>query len=306
MSETINNLNAVSSAIGFYSSAILTSIGIVGCTISSTIFFFNKPLNKTSMGYLYGWLSLFSLSSLLTDYFLTFLNSVIDNLNLMSTSANLCRLMYYFIRICPHLASWFNLYYTLVSRTITLTQNQTTAANETILVNRTITSGSCTIPSAASFAADIVSAAMRTWLPFVFIILFNLLAIRALNESGKRAQTAHTSDARTRREKEFAQVVLKLSLIFFLMNFPLSASWVISNCYKAIAQPQSQFTLACLNLFSRCSLVSAYAYQSLTIYLNFTFNSIFKREIIKLVCRGSRNDGTTTTAAAGQHSVMHH
>lgn len=335
----VNYLSTVMPTMAFYSSAILTPFGLLGCILSAIIFFANKTLNKTNMGYLYGWLAVFSLFSLLTEYILGGFVTGLPNMISFSSISNVtCKLNIFLIRICPHMASWFQAYITfdrfiqlkypskafmfkkkrtinvfialmvlfvcavnmsnlfnsiveiqissssssIQNRTIQLNDSTTLPSAKTNMTNQTTTIKFCTASSQVSFASDIISAAMRTWLPFVLIASFNVMSIRLLTESGKRANLQISNDARSRREKDFTRVVLKLSFIFFAMNFPLSAVWVILNCYRSFTSPAtSALVIACINIASRCSMILAYGYQSLTFYLNFTFNITFRGEVLK-------------------------
>lgn len=346
-----NYLNSLSTQISFYNSAVTTTIGLASCLVSALIFFFNRSLNRTNMGYLYGWLSVLNFLALVPEYVFTgFLPGV--SIALINASDAMCKLALYSIRVTTHMSSFWQAYIsceryiqmryptkaTLLKRksfinvvlvsllllicsinginflygftdflvgSVTISSNRTVPFNDTFsssqLVNITvpIVIKICSVSQINAFISDMVSAAMRTWLPFVFIITFNVLSIRLLVQSGRRvAGTAQAfNDSRSRREKEFSRTVNKLSLIFFLLNFPLSISWVLLNFYRTFMPNPLPLNLAILSMLNRVGLVLAYWHQSLTLVINILFNNAFRSEFMRLIgCRSLLKDASTTAA----------
>ena len=107
MNRTEIYLNEISYKISFFTSAIITPIGIVCCFITSLVYFLNAKLKKTIGSYLLGCISSFSMISLLIEYlFIGFLpNFPGTNYVLENWSDALCVLVQYVTRIFPQMAS---------------------------------------------------------------------------------------------------------------------------------------------------------------------------------------------------------
>ena len=308
-------LTNITNALAFYCSAIINPIGIVCSLMAALVFFSSQSLNKTNMGYLYGLLSLFSALSLAVDFMLAAFFNLLPLFTPLSfllsgpltIQNNNCILLG--IALLIGLINWSNLtYYVTDVRLATL--NQTISfRNGSIVLNRTIlvpiTVKYCLTDQSNALQSDLVSGSMRTWLPLVLIMLFNALTTRSLAVSRLKVIAPANSNnsiankARHRREKNFTRTVMKMSIIFFVFNFPLSVSWIALNAYRACCSSTaaSLGTVEIL-LFNKITIIMANLYQAMTTLFSLIFNTLFRREMkSRMSCDSSGTNGSTSFAA---------
>ena len=352
--ESIDYFNNLSTKISFYFGASTTSIGIILTTITSVIFFCNKKLNKTRMGYMYGILSVIYTICLLLSFFLvSFLPNFNPKYSFMLISDASCKAFFISIRIAMHLSSWFQVYmtvdrfidvkypnrfnsllnsrrfingvlisiftccvlvnipnslfYVLVGPSSIVTANKTIDLNGTIsfeMMNSTIEgSRSCQGDFSVQFAAEMITASMRTWFPMIFLLIFNLLTIALLKKSSQRV---HSNNPNSSRQKRFTLAVLTLNGIFFIFNFPLSLSFILRNVLTN--KTSTRVIVAQINLFHQIGIAVSFLYYSLAFPIHLVSNSIFRKEVLnfffKLLRLKTNNSTTAQRSKTGRSQTQ--
>jgi hypothetical protein len=171
-------------------------------------------------------------------------------------------------------------------------------------------SKACIASSRVSISADLVSSMMRTFIPFTIMLVLNLLMIRtlrlsklSLKRSNLQPRLSTSNSASTanysisfRRERILAVNLVMLNLIFFLFNFPLSITYILTNLFKyyyKLSNSTSSF-MSELNYIHSIANSLAYVYCSMSFFTNLAFNSLFRKEIVAMLKNGSNQAKTNS------------
>lgn len=297
-------------ALNFYFSAAILPFGMIFNGLSSLIFN-RQRLNKTTMGFLYGHLTVIDSISLLTGLVLVqFLPSL--NINVMFESNVVCKLGQFTLRVVQNLSSWIQVLISLdrylnvchPNRFLAMRKRKTLALimlGTTLFVlainvenlffyvtrrqvfvvdlNTTFVVKRCTADPAITFASDLITAFMRTWIPFCVMAFFSWRTTRQLWLSKKRILRTDS----LKRERQFSLTVMLFNVLFFSFNAPVSISLILTNVYKYFPALTTPEAIQALELFKSISFSFSYFYQSITFFVNFLFNKIFRQEVQQIV-----------------------
>jgi hypothetical protein len=136
----------------------------------------------------------------------------------------------------------------------------------------------CTATRYALFMSDIVAATFRTVIPLILIIMLDfmivsklLIGIKYFAKTDKKSVRAH------KRENHFTFTVIILGLFFMVFNIPVGVCYLVRNMYTGISA-QNSYTSAVLDFIWQETHDTANFYYALFFFINFLFNSLFRRE----------------------------
>ena len=120
---------------------------------------------------------------------------------------------------------------------------------------------------------------MRTIIPFLMMIVVDLILIRHIRESKKRVN----QNRNKKKELKFTIAVVFLNSVFIFFNFPMAVGLLYQNI-PAYANPQwNQISVLKFIFYIETASLWAYMFQISEFWLNFWFNKLFRKEIIDFV-----------------------
>jgi hypothetical protein len=309
-------MNQEMSEIRFYFSVIVIPLGIsLNCI--SLIIFIRRRLNHNGIfGYLYAWLCIFDIISLLNELIFAIFEYI--NIEVVAHSKFTCKTLYGWIKYVTHLPSFqmiiIALYFyvsiayhnqrvlfhkyklhiilfmilivTLINCVFIIYEKEIMEEieirnfNETI--NRTIIEYEikyeCKTEFILDFSLDWINLAMRDFIPFIVIFVLNFLAIRFLF----RSKTNLNSKIR-KKEFSFILSIFVANFIFLAIYLPWSIVFVIYHVnHSFYIFPD----LINSNLFEiTAALFGSLAYlNNMTCFFtNIKFNYLFYEEFFQLL-----------------------
>ena len=295
-------LNKVGNDIQFYFNLVQWSVGIP-CNIFSIIIFARLLKNKTNMGFLYIWQCAIDLSLLLFFLFL-FRSGTTMGFNLYLQSDSMCKFLQLLRRFILHASSWApvlttfdrftfvlyghadrfrflksKLHLTLIILAGFAVLTIVNIPNLNFYLNAKGTS--CTADFTATISSDIISILMRTYIPFLLMIVFNILMIRKIFKNN-RTMAKQTNLAQ--KETHFTFAVIAYDIYFLVFNFPLSVFYIMYdiNLYNGAIAGDAVFS-ASYNVFSFTAANFAFCVQTFSFFLYVAFNKLFLNEIFILL-----------------------
>jgi hypothetical protein len=151
-----------------------------------------------------------------------------------------------------------------------------------LLANETISQISCGQTGDLLTMANIVTFLLRALIPMPLIVIFSFLIARTLFRSrkcldGHQHQTRQRNDTNRllTRELSFAFSLFANNFIYFLLNFPVSISYVMEN-FVEISEYNFIFLLH--DIMNSVAIL----YSSLPFFINFTFNRTFRSQTCRI------------------------
>jgi hypothetical protein len=301
--STIATLRSVSSIINTYSFYITTGIGLPFNLLS--IFIFTRPnLNKTNMGFLYGFKSAVDFNLIFTSIFV-FRGNAYFGFSMSTTSDFLCKLSTFLRRMLFHTSSMmcivttldrflFNIYpnrfsfvkkklgMSIIIVAIFFTIGLANIPNLMFYLVVTNTTRSCTATNDVTISSDIISIFLRTFIPFGVMFTLNLIMLRKI----LKQRSSLTQTAISRKEHQFTIMVISFDLIFFFSNLPLALYYIFYNInlYLGTFTNNTLFRTQ-YTLVISATLALSFFDQTFAFFLNFALNKLFRQEILKLLSR---------------------
>ena len=304
-SSEIAYYNSITNTFEYYFNIISTSIGIP-TNLIAIIIFARLMRNKTNMGYLYIWQCTVDILVLLFFLFVA-RGTTTFGLNVYNQNDFTCKFFNFLRRFILHASSWISVLITFDRFTFVLyghnnrfrflkSKRNLAGIILTILTIIAISDipnlyfninqkGSCKAEFAAKFSADIISIFMRTYIPFGFMLIFNILMIRKIFKS-KKLVVAFQSSGVSRKENHFTFAVIACNVYFLLINFPLSIFYIFYdiNFYSGTFDVD-------LLLFNKYLFANAvfsdfsFLVQTLPFFMYFAFNKLFRNEFLYVLSR---------------------
>lgn len=176
----------------------------------------------------------------------------------------------------------------------------TTSKNVTV-----VSSVTCAYRSSAGQTANGYVSLIGRLVPSIANLVMNGFIIRALFKSKSNMRRVRDTKTKSRspisrKELYFAYTLVSANFIFFVITLPhvfLSAIRI----YNGFVTLPADF-LALINQLNSYGSMGNYIFESIAFYINFSFNKIFRAEILSIV-RVGRPTGSTTMSDAPNRSV---
>ena len=136
----------------------------------------------------------------------------------------------------------------------------------------------CTSSQLVSSSSDLVSATLRTFLPFSVMFVLNILMIRRLI-----SRRLIKSATKSRRDYQFTVSVISMNILFLILNFPVSVGYILRIVFSSnLPTSEPSHTNQVIEFFWRVSYLLATANYILTNFTNLLFNRLFRKELIRI------------------------
>jgi hypothetical protein len=296
-SSYVDFLSGLTNSINNYAYVLTACIGAPLNLLS--IFIFSRLMkNKTNMGFLGICQSTVDIGVLLY-MLLIYRSPQVFGINFPNSSDFMCRLLSFMRRIVLHASSWMSVlttfdrfifimygnqnsfrfmkkktYLSLIMLTIFVIIALLDIPNLMFYLNIT-----CTATDAITLTTNFETILLRTYLPFLFMIIFNSLMIRKIFRKNQTLQ--HTT--LSRREYQFTLAVMSYDVYFFLFNAPLSAWYILNSVYTYMGTFKTDPTSSAVySLMGAITVNLADFIQTFSFFSYLTFNKIFRREFLSL------------------------
>lgn len=154
--------------------------------------------------------------------------------------------------------------------------------NKTIQVNATVYR--C-LQSNDDFALvqDILFNVMRVGLPFVIILVSNIVLLWYVHTLRNSVARAINHNSRQRRENNFTIAVCSKNLAFLVLSISYFVYAIIAYALKfsGVLESFTQLQLVQFVLFQRVSTLLSYMYTLIEFWVELIFNRIFRAEILR-------------------------
>jgi hypothetical protein len=164
-----------------------------------------------------------------------------------------------------------------------------------VLVNFTILSGStCTQLSDWNVVQQLEFSLMRSIVPFVIMVILNVLLIKHIAESRKRIAQNRSQ----KRENHFTIAVTLMNGAFFVTNFPRFVTTIMNITFTYSGLPPTEdpnLLNAQLSVFYTTCIIFSLVFTLAQFWLDLTLNSLFRKEVIDLFLRIARRNQVSVT-----------
>lgn len=305
-----SKLDNIYLAINYYFILIIVPIGIVTNMICILIFS-RSNMNKTNMGFFN---ILLALSNILTLLFYMFLQNSSSLFGYdLSLSSDLCCKLYFYLRrnireLAPTIECLlsfdrfinvcypkrFNIFANKIFRLklilfVLFVLAVLNIENLFFYLNVKYTNSSggkireirvCTASESILIASDMISAVLRTFIPFVIMtvlstcIITKVIAIkRNLNKSKK-----HKS---MKKEYQFTITIISMNISFLLMSLPEAIGYILKNFYF-LQSSNNDESYYIVNFVFKISYIVSTSHYCVLFFFNFFHNILFRNEIFSL------------------------
>jgi hypothetical protein len=265
--------------------------------------------------------------------FYTF-QSIIDGLRILNTmyiqfptalgqdfttwSEFMCKFANFFQRVVAHLCSWIlvlitidrmmSILYSLKYKQITGTKYSYTClcfifiilsainwsnfsfslvANQINVNNQIIVTRSCVLPSQFSAYLNIVGFMVRAVVPFIIMFICNLVLIYELYSQKKRVNKL------SRKDFNFALTIVAINYLFFIFSMVLN----FQQAWTLFPQSNTDEQRALSLLLNRAGVYFNLIFYSFTFFFYLKFNSIFRKEVLRMLKRNLNRINYFNTSA---------
>ncbi|CAF0879695.1 unnamed protein product [Brachionus calyciflorus] len=326
--EYISNINKISNSISFIYLVIIIPFGFIANCVSIWIYLRPNLNKKSNTGFLYLCLSIMNIISLLNYAF------IVRSRNLFGYTIDVtCGVDDYIRRNIFNATSWIQalisfdrflfiffpaknklfsqkkylfmlmgciMCFILITNSTNLISNSVISISFNNLTNQTVISESCVQTKIVSLATDFIAILMRLYIPFLIMVILNLLVIKKLYRTKKRVKksTSNTiliqvttssknlvsNGQRTFSNKEYKFVfaTITMDLVFWIFYAPVSINLTLSivNTFTRIFT--QRVPAANYSLYSNLSQLMAFTYHSVAIFMYLAFNQHFRAEFLAL------------------------
>lgn len=300
----INYLNQLGADFNRYFLISSAAFGIPSNLVA--MFIFSRLAHKkTNMGFLYTWQASIDLSVLLITFFVARSSSVFLSFSLANLNDSMCKFVIFARRYILHASSWMPVLITFDRFTFVLyghSRRFKFLKNKFLLViiilimltllaildipnlmfylPANTSNPSCMADRNIVLSSDMISIVLRTYLPFLIMIVLNALMVRKIRESSRRT---FKQTAVGRREYHFTLATMAYDAYFLLFNFPLSVFYIFFdiNLYSG-AFMNDRLLAAKYSLANSAFINFSFCEQTLTIFMYVAFNKLFRNELIRV------------------------
>jgi hypothetical protein len=296
----VTYLNNISSDINNYGFLLTACVGVPFNLVNILIYGLLMK-NKTNMGFLGICQSVLDIITLLYLYLIP-RSAQVFGVNVSNTSDFNCRFLNYMRRIFLHASSWMTVMITF-DRFMFIMYGHGNRFNfmkkkvylTAIMLGVLVIIGildipnllyylskSCTATADITLIVNIGTILLRTYLPFIFMIVFNILMIQKIFKKNRLLK----STTLARREYQFTLAVMAYDLYFFFFNFPLSVFYILNTVNTYLGPFKSDaLNSAIYSLVSAITVNLANFIQTFSILSYLIFNKLFRREFFTLIER---------------------
>jgi hypothetical protein len=168
---------------------------------------------------------------------------------------------------------------TMRIQNITFLENNMTVINRTRLISSSTMR--CTANLEINLASDIISISLRTYLPFILMLIFDIIVIKDLFVS-----KAKLSISNQKKEIKFSLAVIFITVSIFIFNGALSVAFLMVYTNSITSS----------NVWYTFTVTFSFYLQTFSFFINFFLNSLFRNEfllMIKLRKLPDHTNGTT-------------
>lgn len=301
----IDNLNNISDDLHAYFNIISSSIGIP-LNLISILIFVRLMRNKNNMGFLYTFQCSIDLLVLLFTLLL-FRSTATFGTNLSAQNDTACKLLTFLRRFILHASSWLAVITTFDRFTFVLyghgdrfrflkSKRHLIYIILVIFVIIAILdipnlffyvtkSGLCSSDFFYLVSSDIISICLRTYFPFLLMLVFNIFMIRKISKNN-RSNMLNQTTTLSRKETHFTVAVIAFDVYFFILNFPISLFYIFydvnlySGAFKGNALFHAYFSLA-----NNVTADISFCEQTFSFFMYFFCNKLFRNELLSIVGR---------------------
>ena len=310
--------------IRFIFATTIIPIGLV-CNIIALIIFKRQKLNQRNIfGYLYSWLCMFDILSLLNEMVFAFLEYL--NIELIAYSNITCKTLFGWVKYVNHLPSFqiiiiaFYLYVTICHhnkrdkfhknrlKLILLMISFVTLVdlvyviydkhviynsyeNKTTFGNKEIIEYKCETVFLLDFILDITNVIMRDFIPFILIFVLNYLSIKGFLKS-----KSNSNQRVNKKDYQFFRSIIGSNLIFLTIYFPWAIVFILYHIHHSFDMFDELIESDQFEVIKRLFECFAYLNNMTCFFLNMCLNSRFLSEFLYLfkLRREISSDGIST------------
>lgn len=304
-SQQIAYLNRVASSIQYYDNIIYLSVGIPLNVLNAVVFarllLNNNKNNKTNMGFFGLCQSIMDIIVLL--YFsLVFRSSGFFGYSFANTNDSLCRVVNYFRRFCSSTSSWMEVITTFdrfifvifghagrfkfmeKKRYLTLIIAGVVVFLAVAHINNLlyyVSKGNCTADFPILFASDMILICLRTYIPSLLMIVFNVFMIRTVL---KKSRAVLKQTAKGRKEYLFTVSVIANDAFFLILDLPYTVYFIFydTNLLSGAINADALFA-AYYNFYGNIAKDMAFYVQTLNFLVYLAFNKLYRKELLNLI-----------------------
>jgi hypothetical protein len=162
--------------------------------------------------------------------------------------------------------------------------NQT--LNKTVVV--IILSAVCIQPNAQIvLAQDMIYVIMRIVLPFIIMVVCNVVLIRHIRQSRNRVVRGR----KEKKEQSFTTAVAIMNGSFLVCNIGVVAYYIMNYYFKFSGTTLSLVPVTITSLYGTCAILFSYIFTLSQFIIDMIFNKVFRKEIliVLLILAGRRN-----------------
>ena len=138
----------------------------------------------------------------------------------------------------------------------------------------------CTSSKASSLSTDIINVLFRFLIPFIIMIVLNVLLSKHLYKSKKRIATKNRS---FKHERNHTFTVVGFNVLFFVLNLPWAVYYVLSHIQTSdIVVFDAAIDTAILGLINSFAFSIFYLNNLSLFFLNMIFNTVFRKQFLSL------------------------
>lgn len=126
---------------------------------------------------------------------------------------------------------------------------------------------------------DIISQLMRVYLPFILSVTMNVMLIRVLIKSKKKAQISRNM----KKEYNFGLTIFALNTLFLITHIPLGITMGIATLRKYYSPLKFMEEWDGIYFSSMVTLYIVSFYYSLAFWINLKFNELFFKEFMLII-----------------------
>ena len=300
-------INSVSNDMIKYFVLISSAIGIP-CNIISIFIFARLLKNKTNMGFLYVCQCTVDLFLLLVMLLVVRSWPTVFYYNFLNMSDGLCKFITYLKRFTLHISSWMPVLITF-DRLIFVLHGQDQKFKfmkrkrylSLIILVMFICLAIADIPNlffelAATkigntncsgsfgivFSSDMISTFLRTYIPLFLMFCCNIIMKRKI--FGNKRSTIKRRASVNQKENQFTFAVMAYDVYFFVINSPLAVFYIFYDVNLYTGALTGDYG-ATYNLIYYTFVNLSFLQQTLSFFMNFAFNKLFRSEILNLITR---------------------
>lgn len=159
-------------------------------------------------------------------------------------------------------------------------------------LNRTLYVGisvaSCTQSNSnLVLAQDLIYVSMRILLPFIIMVVCNVILIKHIRKSRNRVIRGRNE----RKEQSFTKAVAIMNVSFIICNIGVVAYYIIVYYLKFSGNKLGQVPTYINSLYGTCAILVSYIFTLSQFFVDIIFNKVFRKEILLvfLILTGRQN-----------------